>query len=51
MRVTSGLAPGQLRYQEMLQRWRAVGDAASDLISPGIEPQTFLTDVHNNCAK
>ena len=29
---------------ETLQRWRAVGDAASDLMGPEIECQTFCAD-------
>ena len=48
--VTSGgaylrdSAPGQRRVQETKQRWRAVGDTASDLTGPGIEPQISYTD-------
>ena len=32
--------------KETLQRWRAVGDTASDLTAPGIEPNTFRADSH-----
>ena len=49
--VTSGgahlqciFAPGQHSSEETSQRWRAAGDTVSDLIRPGIEPQTFHTD-------
>ena len=45
-RVTSGgthlrgLAPGQHSPEKTSQRWQAVGDTASDLTDPRIEPQT-----------
>ena len=48
-RVTSGgvhlrgLAPGQHSFEETSQRWRVVGDTASDLTGPGREPQTSRT--------
>ena len=32
------LAPGQHRFEVKSQRWRAVGETASDLTGPGIEP-------------
>ena len=38
------LAPGQHSCEETLQRWRAVCETLSDLTSPGIELQTFLTN-------
>ena len=45
----SGLAPGQHSSEEMSQRWRAVGDSASDLTSPRFEPKTSRanSDVFN----
>ena len=50
-RVTSGrdrlrgLAPARLlSSEETSQRWRAVGDIASYLTGPGIEPQTYCTN-------
>ena len=39
-----GLEPGQHNSGETWQRWRAVGDAASDLIGPGIESETYRTN-------
>ena len=39
-----GLAPGQHSSEETSQRWLAVGDTASDLTGPGIEPQTACTN-------
>ena len=50
MRVASGgaylrgLAPGQHNSTETSQRWRAIGDAVSNLTDPEIEPQTSRTD-------
>ena len=57
-RVTSsgahlrGLAPGQHSSEVTSQRRRAVGDTASDLTGPEIEPQTSRTfiDALNNGA-
>ena len=48
--VTSGgahlrcFASGQHSSEEISQRWRVVGDTASDLIAPVIKPQTTRTD-------
>ena len=40
-----GLAPGQhSSEEEASQRWRAVGETASDLTGPGIEPQTSVAN-------
>ena len=33
-----GIAPGQHSFEELSQRWLAVGDTVSDLTGPGIEP-------------
>ena len=41
------LAPGKRSSEETSQRWRVVGDTVSDLIDPGIEPQTSRTDSIN----
>ena len=30
-------------FEEMLQRWRAVGNTVSDLTSPRFEPQTYCS--------
>ena len=40
--ISASLRPGtQLRtFEEMLRRWRAVGNAVSDLTDPRFEPQT-----------
>ena len=38
------LASRQCSFEETSQRWRAIGDSVSDLISPGIEPYTSRTD-------
>ena len=38
------IAPGQRSSEETLQRWRAVGYGASDLIGLRIEPQIFRID-------
>ena len=38
-----GLTPPQHSYEETSQRWRAVGKTVSDLIGPGIEPNTSCT--------
>ena len=38
------LAPGQNSFKEASQRWRAVGDAVSDLNDPRFEPLTSRTD-------
>ena len=49
-RVTSGwahcrgLAPAQQGYEKTSQRWRVVGDTASDLTDLGFEPQASCTD-------
>ena len=49
-RVTNGgahfssLAPGQNSSQETFQRWRAVGDTASDLTDSKIKPHISRTD-------
>ena len=32
------LVSGRHSFEETSQRWRAVGDAVSDLTAPGIEP-------------
>ena len=39
-----GLVPGQHNHKETSQQWWAVTDTVSDLIDPGFEPHTFLTD-------
>ena len=57
-RVTSGgahlrgLSPGQRNFDQTSQRWRAVGDNASDLTDPEIEPMTSRanSDVINQYA-
>ena len=51
-----GLAPGQLSFEETLQRWRAVGDNVSDLTGLRIEPQpiasiTCLTELIGRFSK
>ena len=33
-----GIAPGQRRFEERSQQWRAAGDAVFDLTGSGIEP-------------
>ena len=38
------LAPGQHSTEETSQRWRAFGDAVSDLTDPRIKPQTTRTE-------
>ena len=50
MRVTSGwallwgLARRQHSFEEMSQRWPAVGDTVSDLIDPGFKLMSSRTD-------
>ena len=40
--------PGQYDSEETSHRWRAVGNAASDLTEPGLEPQICVNrDVFN----
>ena len=39
-----GLAPGQHSFEESPLQRQAVGDTASDLTGPGIEPQTSCTN-------
>ena len=49
-RVTSGgahlrgLAPGQYSFEETSERWRVIGDTASDLPGPGNRTPTSRTD-------
>ena len=39
--IFASLRPGNpASFEEMLQRWRAVGDTAFDLTGPRFEPQT-----------
>ena len=39
--ISTSLRPGNTApFEEMLQRWRAVGNTASDLTGPRFEPQT-----------
>ena len=39
-----GLGPEKHSFDDMQQRWRAVGDTVSDLIDPRIEPRTSCCD-------
>ena len=39
-----GSAPGQHCSEETSQRWRTVGDTASDLTDPVFKPHTSRTD-------
>ena len=44
-----GLAPGQHSSEKESEGWQAVGDTASDLIDPEIDPQTYrVYDVLNH---
>ena len=39
--MSASLRPGNTApFEEMLQRWRAVGNTVSDLTGPRFEPQT-----------
>ena len=39
--ISASLLPGNIAsFEEMLQRWRAVGYTVSDLTGPRFEPQT-----------
>ena len=39
--ISASLRPGNTAsFEEMLQRWRAVGNTASDLTGPSFEPWT-----------
>ena len=40
--ISASLHPGSTAsFEEMLQRWRAVGNTVSNLVGPRFEPQTF----------
>ena len=39
--IFTSLHPGTAPFEEMSERWRAVGNTVSDLTGPRFEPQTF----------
>ena len=40
--ISASLRPSNTAsFEEMLQRWRAVGNTVSDLTGPRLKPQTF----------